>query len=136
MGGRRSRAASSPIRRAPTNATAMVAMSVVSLGIVAFGESPEGERGPKYIADSDPADGLVPILPCTRIMRIEDYALIGDCETGALVGRDGSIDWLCWPRFDSGACFAALLGNPEHGRWRDRRRGAVTRVERGYRGDS
>ena len=69
-------------------------------------------------------------------LPIEDYALIGDCETAGLVGKNGSIDWLCWPRFDSDACFAALLGTPEHGRWLI---GPVSPAERPFRrywGDS
>jgi GH15 family glucan-1,4-alpha-glucosidase len=66
-------------------------------------------------------------------LRIEDYALIGDCQTAALVGRDGSIDWLCFPRFDSGACFAALLGSPQHGRWLIAPAEPVLHVARAYR---
>ncbi|MCU0702731.1 MAG: glycoside hydrolase family 15 protein [Fimbriiglobus sp.] len=68
--------------------------------------------------------------------RIEDYALIGDCHTAALVGRDGSIDWLCFPRFDSPACFAALLGTPDHGRWRIAPTDEPRIVRRAYRGDT
>ena len=68
--------------------------------------------------------------------RIADYALIGDCETAALVGRDGSIDWLCWPRFDSDACFAALLGTPENGRWLIAPRDPDAVITRRYRPDT
>jgi GH15 family glucan-1,4-alpha-glucosidase len=68
----------------------------------------------------------------TSPRRIEDYAPIGDCETAALVSRDGSIDWLCWPRFDSGACFAAILGRPEHGRWLIAPKDPIVRVGRKY----
>ena len=64
---------------------------------------------------------------------IEDYALIGDGETAGLVSRDGSVDWLCVPRFDSPACFAALLGGPEHGRWRLAPRDPVRVLRRCYR---
>ena len=66
-------------------------------------------------------------------LAIEDYALIGGCHTAGLVGRDGSIDWLCFPRFDSGACFAALLGNPGHGRWLIAPVEAAPRTQRRYR---
>jgi GH15 family glucan-1,4-alpha-glucosidase len=68
--------------------------------------------------------------------KIEDYGLIGDCETAALVGRDGSIDWLCWPAFDSDACFAALLGTPKQGRWRIAPAGKITQSSRRYWGNT
>lgn len=72
--------------------------------------------------------------PASR--RLEDYALIGDCETAALVGADGSIDWLCWPRFDAPACFAALLGEAGNGRWLIAPSEAPVSTTRSYLGDS
>ncbi|MBS0241825.1 MAG: glycoside hydrolase family 15 protein [Proteobacteria bacterium] len=68
--------------------------------------------------------------------KIDEYALIGDCETAALVGRNGSIDWLCWPRFDSGACFAALLGREDNGRWIIEPAGTAARTSRAYEQDT
>ena len=68
--------------------------------------------------------------------KIEDYAIIGDTHTAALISRDGSLDWLCLPRFDSPACFAGLLGTPEHGRWMITPSGQVTSIQRRYRGDT
>jgi GH15 family glucan-1,4-alpha-glucosidase len=68
--------------------------------------------------------------------RIEDYAIIGDCRSAALVGRNGAVEWLCWPRFDSDACFAALIGTPGNGRWIIAPRDPTARITRRYRGDS
>src|ERR1700690_975811 len=65
---------------------------------------------------------------------IEDYALVGDGHTAALISKQGSIDWLCWPRFDSGACFAALLGTSDHGRWQIAPADGDAHSERAYLG--
>jgi GH15 family glucan-1,4-alpha-glucosidase len=71
-----------------------------------------------------------------RSLAIEDYGLIGDCSTAALVGRNGSIDWLCWPRFDSAACLSALLGTHNHGRWLITPVEELSSVSRTYRDDT
>jgi GH15 family glucan-1,4-alpha-glucosidase len=68
--------------------------------------------------------------------RIEDYALLGDTQTAALVSTEGSIDWLCLPRFDSAAVFAALLGDEDNGRWQIVPHGHVRATRRRYRGDT
>ena len=71
-----------------------------------------------------------------RFPLIEEYAMIGDCRTAALVSREGSIDWLCWPRFDSPAVFAALLGSADNGRWRITPQSPPRRITRSYRDDT
>jgi GH15 family glucan-1,4-alpha-glucosidase len=98
----------------------------------------EGAEGKGEVEGVDGLGGrkLLPGLGGQFLMRIEDYALIGDCHSAALVGRDGSIDWLCWPRFDSPACFAALLGTPENGYWRLAPLDQAASVQRSYRPDT
>jgi hypothetical protein len=80
-----------------------------------------------------------PVLPTRHVgmtLPIEDYGIIGDLHTSALVGRDGSIDWLCLPRFDSSACFAKLLGDEDHGSWKLAPKGSHGATHRHYRGDT
>jgi GH15 family glucan-1,4-alpha-glucosidase len=93
-------------------------------------------RSPSAQSPATPPDSSlserIPVEAC-QAAPIEDYALIGDCHTAALVSKAGSIDWLCWPRFDSPACFAALLGSPDNGRWRIQPEQAPVRVTRNYR---
>jgi len=68
--------------------------------------------------------------------KIEDYAFLSDTQTGALVSRDGCVDWLCFPRFDSGACFASLLGTRDNGHWRFWPKEKIDKTNRRYRGET
>jgi GH15 family glucan-1,4-alpha-glucosidase len=101
-------------------------------------DRPNRSHRPRHHPDGSNAErtggatAVYQTTPC-QAAAIEDYALIGDCHTAALVSKDGSIDWLCWPRFDSPACFAALLGSPENGRWRIAPAEAPVKVTRRYR---
>jgi GH15 family glucan-1,4-alpha-glucosidase len=95
-------------------------------------EQPDQSRRPAPNPDSLRPERAPAAGQPSLAMPIEDYALIGDCHTAALVSKAGSIDWLCWPRFDSPACFAALLGSPENGRWRIAPAETPVRVTRHY----
>jgi gluconokinase len=92
--------------------------------------------GPQSHPSTGTLAGRGPFIGSDLPLDIEDYALIGDCTTAALVGRNGSIDWLCWPRFDSSALFAALLGTSEHGRWRISPADPTPRISRAYHDDT
>src|SRR5258707_8387566 len=120
--------------------------SVAAAGPVSSGMGPEAldapdERAPvaktKQNADQNiaplPFGRTAPAAKTDLPLAIDVYALIGDCTTAALVDRNGPIDWLCWPRFDSPACFATLLGTSEHGRWRIAPVDPAARVSRAYR---
>src|SRR5438876_1882426 len=72
----------------------------------------------------------------TNGTKIEDYAFLSDTQTGALVSRDGCVDWLCLPRFDSSACFASLLGDSKNGHWRFFTEEKIDKVSRRYRGET
>ena len=105
------------------------------------GRSPGGRAGPVFTLRPS-ARGFPGVsrlagshCPARMGLRIEDYAVISDTQSAALVGNNGSIDWLCLPRCDSGACFAALLGTPEHGRWLLAPEAPVRKTQRRYRGD-
>jgi carbohydrate kinase (thermoresistant glucokinase family) len=97
---------------------------------------PVTPRGPQTHPSTQTVAGRAQFIGSDLPLDIEDYALIGDCTTAALVGRNGSIDWLCWPRFDSGALFAALLGTSEHGRWRISPADPRPRTSRSYHDDT
>src|SRR5262249_2073037 len=88
--------------------------------------------GPQTHPSTGTLAGRGPFIGSDLPLAIEDYALIGDCTSAALVGRNGSIDWLCWPRFDSSACFTALLGTSDHGRWRIHPADPAPHVSRAY----
>jgi GH15 family glucan-1,4-alpha-glucosidase len=106
-------------------------------GYMAEGKRANGRRtgksvGPRRAGSAAHAAGAAGKAGIGAAARIEDYALIGDCETAALVSREGSIDWLCWPTFASGACFAALLGTRDHGFWKIAPAGTVRANTRRY----